>query len=186
MIIIAKSSSAEMVLEWLKAELLSRRFKLDLQKALQKLGKSESIITEANLSNQNENKVRLAILKEYRGWLDLNVEDYDWSRVELDRRDVSNLSYIDYDYWNELSGSTGFVKGAVENIKKGIVVFDVPNDNFYSVAGVVEADQALPPIILTSSEDGACKILEGHLRATGYALAKVLSKPLSAVLGILK
>lgn len=184
--ITAKSSPDEMVLEWLKAELVSERFESELRLALHDLARPESIITNADLSNHEENLARRAVLKKYRSWLAVNIDDYLWRWAELDRSDVGGLTYIDYDYWNELSSGTGLVGEATHNIEKGMVVFDVPNDNFYSVAENVVAGKTFPPIILIPSrKGGGYQILEGHVRATGYVLAEGSAKPLIGIIGTL-
>ena len=182
--IIKTSNSDEVVLEWLKAELTSERFSPALKNALKDANEDESIIINANLSDDTKNRKRLSILKSYRDWIDEGFETLDWGWVELNQMDVDRLKYIDYSYWNELSDNTRLVHQAVANIEKGKLVFDVPHDRFRSVAKAVEAGVALPPIILVqSTHDDSLEILEGHLRATGYALAKQAITPLIAIIG---
>ena len=178
------SSANEATLEWLKAELSSARFSSDLHEALAKLNCNESIITKPDLSDKQENELRWQILKRYRTWLDRNFDDYNWEVVELGSKDVSSLNYIDYSYWNELSDNTRKVGQAAKNITNGRVVFDVPNDRFFSVAKDVENGTSLPPIVVVSNhDDNQGEILEGHLRATGFTLAKVAKSPLTAIWG---
>ncbi|HSH31840.1 MAG TPA: hypothetical protein VK963_04215, partial [Candidatus Saccharimonadales bacterium] len=185
--VIVKSNADEVVLEWLKAELNSERFSNDLQAAIKKAGQTDTIITSADLNDENENKIRQHILRQYREWLTQDLNLYSWQWSELSQDDVRGLQYIDYSYWNELSDNTSLVGRAAQNVSKGKVVFDVPNDRFYSVAKAVEAGQPLPPIILVSNSDKEpAEILEGHLRATGYALAKKVPYPLCAVIGTSK
>lgn len=181
--IIRKSSSAEMILEWLKAELISSRFSSDLKNAIKELGTDENIITNADLDSTEENEKRLSILKKYRGWFELDVDTYDWQLAELDQDEAGKLKYIDYDYWNELSSQTGLVEKAAQNVKQGMVVFNVPNDAMLSIAKAAESGGDFPPIIVVSKKDEG-EIIEGHLRATGYVLAGSVSKPLNAIVGI--
>lgn len=181
---IRNSSPAEATLEWLKAELNSDRFRSGLDTALLKLSSDEKIITDADLTNENENQTRWNILKSYRDWLDKDFEDYEWELVELDQADVSELRYIDYSYWNELSDGTQKVGVAAANVTDGKVVFDVPNDKFFSVAEAVDNGLGFGPIIVVlSSDKQEGELLEGHLRATGYVMAKQRSKPLRAIRG---
>lgn len=182
--VVKDSWSSEAVLEWLKAELNSSRFCTDLRAAINKAGCSEEIIVAADLNNTRENETRWHILRDYRKWLDRNFDDYDWQLVELNREEVGSLQYIDYSYWNELSDGTRKVERAATNVAGGKIVFDVPNDRFFSVAKVVEAGTPLPPIIVVSDHNGnSSEILEGHLRATGYLLAKQSQQPLKAMWG---
>lgn len=171
-----------MVLEWLKAELESARFSANLKQSLQELGETESLITNADLDDEGQNKRRLDVLKEYRDWFKADVNKFGWQLVELNQQEAGDLKYIHYDYWNELSGDTRLVQKAAENIRAGLVVFDVPNDGFYSVAQAVEAGRDFPPIIIVE-QDGEQEIVEGHVRATGYVLATGTDKPLMAIVG---
>lgn len=185
--VIGSSSKEQAVLEWLRAEMNSDRFSDDLHTALKELGCDDEIVIKARLDDEQDNLLRWRILKSYRAWLDRNFDDYDWKKIELNKDDVNNLKYIDYSYWNELSDNTRTVGRAAKNVSNGKTVFDVPNDRFYSVAKDVENGTSLPPIIVVSNHyDNQCEILEGHLRATGFALAKVTERPLTAIWGTLK
>lgn len=182
--IVRDSSVDEAVLEWLKAELDSERFGGDLRAALARAQCDETIIRAADLHDAQANQKRWRILTDYRDWLDRDLNDYDWQWVELDQNEVGSLDYINYSYWNELSDNTRKVKRAAANIANGKVVFDVPNDRFWAVAQAVEAGGALPPIIVVSGPgDTPGEILEGHVRATGYVLARQTVRPLTAVWG---
>lgn len=185
--IISDSSAEEAVLEWLKAELKSDRFSSNLKLAIKELDQDENVINEANLDDIRENEIRWKILKNYRPRLDRNFADYTWSKVELNNTEVKGLNYIDFSYWNELSDNTRKVGRAAENVIDGKVVFDVPNDRFYSVAKDIKNGTDLPPIIVVSThEDNQGEILEGHLRATGFILAHTTKRPLMAIWGTLK
>lgn len=185
--VVKKSSGDEATLEWLKAELNSLRFSEDLHTALEALGYDENIITSADLDNEQENEIRWRILKSYRSWLDRDFNNYQWEEVELSREEVSDLSYIDYSYWNELSNGTRKVGRAAMNIIAGKIVFNVPNDRFFSVAKLVEAGTTFLPIIIVSDQTNPSgEILEGHMRATGYVLAEQAKQPLKAILGRLR
>jgi hypothetical protein len=184
--VIRNSTADEAVLAWLLAELDSTRFGGDLANAITKADCSDSIIRVANLLDRSENDKRWRILKSYRGWLDTDFNSYDWRLVELDQNGVAGLEYIDYSYWNELSDNTRKVKRAADNVRKGKVVFEVSNGGFFSIAKEVEAGKELPPIIVVSvADDAHGEILEGHRRATGYALASSPTQPLAAIWGLL-
>ena len=77
------SSSDEVVLVWLQAELKSKRFQNDLRKSLDKHDLDAQVITEPDLSNRPENDSRLMILKDYRDWFEDDVDAYRWEFVEL-------------------------------------------------------------------------------------------------------
>lgn len=184
--LIRKSNANEAILEWLKAELNSNRFGGDLRDAINSSGYTEEVITAADIDNAEDNKARWRILQTYRDWLDEDFNDYDWRYVELNQEDVGNLQYIDYSYWNELSDNTRQVKRAAANVAKGKIVYDVPNTNFLSVAHAIETGKILPPIIVLAGRNEPGLVIEGHLRATSYVLAKQTMSPLHALWGILR
>lgn len=182
--IIRKSSPQEAVLSWLKAELRSERFKNDLAESLKQLNLTETLITNADLESADENALRYKVLKKYRDWLEDDLAAYDWSLVKYDKADVEQLKYIDYSYWNELSDQTRKVGVAAKNIENVKVVFDVPNDRFWSVAQAFENGEDFEPIIvLKDAADESPRIIEGHVRATAYLLAKRPTRQLRTMLG---
>ena len=183
--IIRTSSPDEAVLVWLQAELKSNRFQNDLQKSLDKYKLGTQIITKPNLSDVSENSSRLKVLRDYRDWFKDDVYAHNWELVELTPEEVKGLRYIDYSYWNELSDNTHLVGNAAENVRRGKAVFDVSNDNFFSIASAVETGTQFTPIIVLDHKQG-CEIVEGHARATGYSLIDKPDKPLLAVVGTLK
>lgn len=182
---IRTSNPDEAVLAWLQAELQSKRFQNDLQKSLDKYGLSTQFITNPNLDDMSENNSRLKVLRDYRHWFKDDVYAYSWELVELTSEEVKEIRYIDYSYWNELSDNTHLVGIAAKNVRRGKVVFDVRNDNFFSIANAVEAGTQFPPIIVLDRKKGR-EIVEGHARATGYSLVANPDKPLLAIVGTLK
>ena len=100
-----------MILEFLKGELNSKRFNGSLDNIINDLGLDSSIIFNGNIKNKKENLDRLNIMKKFRGYPDNGLfENFpkisEWKYLELDEKDIDNIYYIDYDYWNELSNGT--------------------------------------------------------------------------------
>ena len=122
--LIRKTNEAEMILEFLKGELNSKRFNEDLNNAINELGLDSSIILNGNIEDEQENNDRLKIMKKFRGYPDEelferfpNIEE--WKFLELNESDIDNIYYIDYDYWNELSNGTSKPVEAAKVIKSG-------------------------------------------------------------------
>ena len=183
--IIRSSSPQEAVLAWLQAELTSGRFQNDLRESLKNFKATESIVTNPRLDDKHENELGYKILKNYRDWFKDDIDNYDWLVVDLDIKDVRELEYIDYSYWNELSNDTHKVRVAADNIHNGKIVFEVLNDNFWSVAKAIDlGEQFAPIVILKDDPDSPSRIVEGHVRATAYALADKPPKLLPAIQGI--
>lgn len=177
--LLEKIPEAAMVAAFLKAELTSVRFSDELKKAMNNLGVREEVIDNPNIEDEAENELRAQVLGYYRGYnqnremfSDL-PEDLTWYVAELERKEIGDLKYVDYSYWNELTDHTHLVKDGVKNIQKGKIVFDVPNDRFLAVAEKIrQGEYDFEPMILWGKDERSpLTILEGHLRATAFGLA---------------
>ena len=170
--VVRKSSENEMILEFLKGELNSNRFNSDLNDSLNKLNVDSNIISNGDLSNEDENSLRLKIMKKYRGYPDsLLFENFprilEWKLMKLDKEDINNIYYIDYDYWNVLSNDTSSPLEAVKNIMDGREIFDVSNKPFLDGVDYLKSN-SFPPVILITCNDKRYLIVEGHSRMTIY------------------
>ena len=171
--LIKDTNESEMILQFLKGELNSNRFNNDLNKVLNNLNIDCNIITNGNILNLEENKLRLKIMKEYRGYPDKELFErfpkvIDWKYVSLSEEDLDNIYYIDYDYWNLLSNNTSRPSEAVKVIKNGIEVYDVSNQPFLDGVEYLK-NNIFPPVILLTCNDEKYLIIEGHSRMTIYA-----------------
>ena len=171
--LIKNTNESEMILEFLKGELNSNRFNNDLNKVLNNLNIDCNIITNGNILNLEENKLRLKIMKEYRGFPDKELFErfpkvIDWKYVSLSEEDLDNIYYIDYDYWNLLSNNTSRPSEAVKVIKNGIEVYDISNQQFLDGVEYLK-NNTFPPVILLTCNDEKYLIIEGHSRMTIYA-----------------
>lgn len=63
-----KSSEAEMISEFLKAEYASIRFSERLTESMRRLSIGVDLIIEANLSDETENEKRKKLLGDFRGY----------------------------------------------------------------------------------------------------------------------
>ena len=170
--VVRKSSENEMILEFLKGELNSNRFNSDLNDSLNELNVDSNIISNGDLSNEDENSLRLKIMKKYRGYPDsLLFENFprilEWKLMKLDKEDINNIYYIDYDYWNLLSNDTSSPLEAVKNIMDGREIFDVSNKPFLDGVDYLKSN-SFPPVILITCNDKRYLIVEGHSRMTIY------------------
>ncbi|MGH7910668.1 MAG: hypothetical protein ACREOV_02995 [Candidatus Dormibacteraceae bacterium] len=141
-------------------------------------GLSERLLTEADLSDENENRARRDLLGAARGFRqsrDVFDEDFPagvrWIRARLDRAELAQVRYIDYSYWIELSGGSRLPVDAARRIREGVRVFGVSNRRFIAAARAVARGERFPPLILAGRHHDDLVCLEGHLRLTGYALA---------------
>lgn len=175
--VIGDSSEDEMVACFLLGELTSRRFGAGVRRALVAAGESERLLTDADLTDPAANRARRDLLTATRGYGDNRdvFEDFPararWIRAVLTPGELARVRYIDYSYWNELSGGSRLPGDAAERIRTGVRVFDVSNRRFLMAAGAVRRGERFSPLILAGRRRDTLVCLEGHLRLTAYALA---------------
>jgi hypothetical protein len=189
--VLGSSSDAEMVATFLHGELGSPRFADAIQAALINHGQSRELVEKPNLGSKTENAQRAAILLEYRPWLvDFGLlkdvpSQAQWHWVDLSREDIEGLHYVTYSYWDELSNGTHLVREGAKSVAAGKTAFGVSNDGFWEIASQLEVGGTIPPIIAVAGAKGRPHtVIEGHVRATGYLLAKHRPDAMRALFGI--
>jgi hypothetical protein len=189
--ILGKSNEDEMVYEFLKMELGSERFREAIETVLREMGLDDGIILDGDVTSTRENRLRTEVLGRFRGYgrddgIFTNYPKHiDWVWAELGWANLLKIKYIDYSYWNEISGGTGSPLDAAKHILAGKPVFDMPTDGHMRNAERLAAGEAFPPMIfLTDKSKDKYVILEGHCRMTAYALAPVLFRGVRALVGI--
>ena len=170
--LVKKSSEAEMILEFLKGELNSKRFNKDLNNAINTLGLDSNTILNGNIEDEKENIDRLKIMKKFRGYPDEKLFERfpkieDWKYFELNENDINNIYYIDYDYWNELSNGTSKPVEAAKVIKSGKEIYEVSNQPFLDGVEYNKTNE-FPPVVLFTCNNEKFLIIEGHSRMTIY------------------
>jgi hypothetical protein len=175
--IIGDSSEDEMVACFLLGELTSRRFGAGIRRALAAAGESEHLLTDADPADPDANRARRNLLAATRGY----GENRDlfknfparvrWVRAVLTPDELARVRYIDYPYWNELSGGSRLPRDAADRIQAGMRAFGVSNHSFFAAARAVRRGDRFAPLILTGPRRNTLVCLEGHLRLTGHALA---------------
>jgi hypothetical protein len=175
--VIRNSDEDEMIALFLLGELSSERFGSGIRSALNDASQAEAIITAADLGDVDQNRARRTILATTRGYGE-NRDVFEnfparvrWVRAMLAPGELARVRYIDYSYWNELSGGSRLASDAAQQIRRGIKVFGVSNMRFLRAARAVERGELFPPLILAGRRRDYLICLEGHLRLTAYALA---------------
>lgn len=173
---VRKSSIEEVVLTFLAGEIDSDRFSDDLLVAINSLGVDKNIILNPNLDSAQENELRAKLLGEFRGYGKNESLFENFPVVEecvlmsANREDLDNIKYMNYSYWNELSSNTSNCFVAADNIRQGLVVYDVSNEPFINGAKVLEKNKKFKPMILFTADYKTYVVLEGHSRLTIYGL----------------
>jgi hypothetical protein len=176
--VICDSSEDEMIALFLFGELTSERFGAGIRAALDGAGQTEPLITAADLGDADQNRARRAILAATRGYGE-NRDVFEnfparvrWIRAMLAPGELARVRYIEYSYWNELSGGSRLPSDAAQQIRRGVRVFGVSNRRFLRAARAVERGERFPPLILAGRRRERLICLEGHVRLTAYALAR--------------
>lgn len=161
-----------MIFEFLKGELNSKRFNENLNNTINELGLDSNIILNGNINDDQENIDRLKIMKKFRGYPDEELFERfpkieEWKYLELNEKDIDNIYYIDYDYWNELSNGTSKPVEAAKVIKSGKEIYEVSNQPFLDGVEYNKINK-FPPVILITCNDEKYLIIEGHSRMTVY------------------
>jgi hypothetical protein len=168
----------DMVAVFLKTEINSVRYSSDILALLRRDGMSRRIIDTPDTRNQEENTYRIRLLGDFRGYkqgrdLFLSFPDVvSWYRAILSCEELARVRYVDYSYWNELSGGSRLPADAATNIHAGKVVFGQSTQGFLNLARNLEQGAKFPEMILTGvSPKSDLVMLEGHVRITTYFLA---------------
>lgn len=173
--ILRDASEEEMVLTFLKEELDSRRFREPILEALTEAGASEELILEGDISSERQNVLRRQVLGFFRGYPDREIfenypRDIVWKYAAFEAADISKLRYVDYDYWNDLSKGTSSPIQAAETIRKGEKIYGISNQYYLAGKELLEQGKSFSPLIVLTCGNDVYLLLEGHCRATAYAL----------------
>lgn len=179
------ASEDEVIVAFLEAELDNPRHAQRYSQARSDSGheniSAEELLAEGKSLQRKEGFIAA------RGWPDsMLFEGFPkhptWSYFELEDNDLEKLVYIDYSYWNELSSNTRSPMVVAKNIKENIIVYGQGNDQFEGIAEAVRAKKHFPPLVLGKISNSKFIIIEGHARATGFALAQKVPRGQQAII----
>lgn len=187
--VLHQSSEEEMILEYLRAEVSSKRFSDNIRKTMKKLALDEKIISSANLQSDDENRERRKLLGAVRGYgrNESMFERFpaitDWKLCSFSQEDLDKIRYIDYSYWNELSGGTHRPVDAAETIRKGICIYGQSNEGFSNAASYIRNGGIFSKMFFLTADFESYVIVEGHLRMTAYAMAPDYFNDVEVIVG---
>lgn len=187
--ILRKSSEDEMISEYLKAEYTSARFSEKIKETIKTLSLNEKIILTPDLQNADENKQRKETLALARGY-GVNQKMFErfpqitqWLLCSFSQDDLKNIRYIDYSYWNVLSGGTRLPIDAVKTINEKKFIYGQNNDAFIQAALHIKNGGTFPKMFFVTADFEKYVIAEGHLRMTGYAISPENFNDIEAIVG---
>jgi hypothetical protein len=88
-------------------------------------------------------EARLRLLTEHRGYgtrteiFDGFPDDVRWQWMAITPAELVEVRYIQYDYWDELSGGSRLAVDAAARIRAGVAPFGVPNNGKLEMAQAV-------------------------------------------------
>ena len=180
------------VAAFLRAELHSPRYRSTVIRLLTQAKVSPRLIDHPNVKDARENKLRAAILGAYRGWPDRYLfhrfpRQVRWQRAALSNAELGAVMYINDDprpagretwdkvSWFDLSHGTRLVARGAATIRRGQIDpgYEAVFQNVIATAQMVRDGRECPELILARDSPGSpLLIVEGHTRATAYALTE--------------
>jgi hypothetical protein len=176
----------EMISAFLQAEIDSPRWGPCVKAKLADLGSGRLLIDSPNLKDAAENLRRKQVLDCYR-WYQPRKDiftgfplDVTWYRAELQAQDFQTMQYIVHPYWNELSGETRLVSDGARNLRR--FASDSRFQHIVAIAQGIHAGEVPLPLIVAQHNRGRLVLIEGHSRATAYAVVS-FTGPVEAFVG---
>jgi hypothetical protein len=168
------ASEPEVVLAFLRGELDSHRFGNDVRKALLDAG-GLGLVERPDLVSEEENRKREHALAAARGWPDAEVfegfpENVEWYHGVLPPDELERVRFIDYSYWNELSGGSLRPRDVVPTLQAGGLprwLTKLGTDWCFEFASELATQEAVDDVIVMATPDlSELVLLEGHARLT--------------------
>lgn len=168
------AAESEVVLAFLRGEIDSDRFGNDVRRALTDAGGLE-LVRSPDLGSEAENRARERALAAARGWRDTELfegfpETVDWYHGVLQPDVLSRVRFIDYSYWNELSGGSRRPSDVLPTLRSGKLpawLTELGTDWCSEFAAqLATAEVVDDPIVMATPDLGDLVLLEGHARLT--------------------
>lgn len=181
----------EMVSVFLKTEINSTRFDQQILDLLDRDGTERSVVDTPDLSDAQQNTYRMQLLGEFRGYRRATglfngfPDQVEWHRAALTTDELMRVRYIDYSYWNEISGGTRLPNIAAQAIRAGQVIYGQSTQGYLELAKELCRGAQFPELILAAaSPTSPLVVMEGHVHLTAYALApECLPAKLEVIVG---
>jgi hypothetical protein len=162
------------VLSFLRGELDSARFSGDVRRGLAEAGGLQ-LVYDPDLGSAEENRARERALAVARGWRDAEVFEgfpaqVDWYHGVLPPDLLERVRFIEYSYWNELSGGSrrpADVRATVQAGKLPGWLTELGTDWIFAFADRLATAGAVDDLIVMATPGlGELVLLEGHARLT--------------------
>ena len=156
----------EVICAFLQAELNSDRWApRRVNPALEVLGFDRSLIDVPNLNDPMENRRRKQVLTACGRGLPL---DLTWRLVDLEASDFETMQYMADRNWIEFSNGERLVSVGARNFHRYS-----SDERFRGIVAITQAirdGKRFPPLIAMQHHGRHLELIEGHFRATAYAM----------------
>jgi hypothetical protein len=153
-------------------------------------GREPNVLRQPNLAADDDNAYRRRLLDEHRAYerreglfLDFPRE-VEWFRTELDREELLDILFINWDWWLRISAGSRRPRDAARRIRAGEVA-GVTAEEHVPVAAALRSGAQPELIAVTIPAQSPIVLVEGHVRLTAYALfPEHVPQELEILLGI--
>lgn len=168
------AAEPEVVLAFLRGELDSDRFGNDVKRALIDAG-GLHLVRNPDLGSDQENRARERALSAVRGWRDAELfegfpDTVDWYHGVLQPGELERVRFIDYSYWNELSGGSRRPADVLATLQAGRLptwLTKLGTSWCFEFAAQLAKTQVVADLIVMATPDlTELVLLEGHARLT--------------------
>jgi hypothetical protein len=171
--LLKSASEDEVIAAFLRAEIDSDRYGRKLRGLLARDRRKPGVLQHPDLADDYENRYRRRLLDEHRAYERREEmfggfpREVDWFRAALERQEVLDILYINWDWWLTISGGSRSPRDAARRIRAGMIA-DVTAAEHAPAAGASERPPEL--IAVTTPARAPLVLVEGHVRLTAYAL----------------
>ena len=101
------------------------------------------MLTRPDLADKHASEARRALLAVTRGYgEDRGIFEHfpaavRWVRARLSAAGLAQVRYIEYSYWNEISGGSRLAADAANNLRAGVRPYGVSNQRFIRAARLI-------------------------------------------------
>lgn len=152
---------------FLRGELDSERFGQSIRDALRELSEPMRLVAQPDLSDQRANQARRRLLAMTRGYgEDRELFEHfpasvQWVWARLTPDELARVRYVEYSYWNEISGGSRLAADAAQRIRAGERPWGVSNERFFRAAQALQRGEKFDPLILAGPREDDLVCLEG-------------------------
>jgi hypothetical protein len=167
-------AESEVIFAFLRGEINSRRFGREARLAILNAGGLQ-LIEDPDLESEEQNHAREQALSEYRGWRDSELfidfpDEVEWYHGVIAPDELERVRFIDYSYWNELSGGSRLAR----DVRRTIEVGELPEwlsklgtEWCFEFADQLVTAKSVDDLIVMGTPNFAdLVLLEGHARLT--------------------